>query len=380
MKSANKIVKSKLMGIVDGVIDQIMRIPIFVFTIIVLSFNFNVINLLFCILVFFSSVLIHELVSLFYDARHIMNLSAFSQKHNDSSFTKYQYPDLPLDFSETQMDTMSSIVYFSKSKMNLGFVCEQNDGKIMEHVSFPFYNFKPLVFLKSPMSHCKQIYQKYKVLHEIGHWCYFNYRCWVQNTTATLSFFLLISMSIFIIDSSFSLFILFVVAFFWLHQNRRCYNFCLTNEIAEVIADAFALWVLQKDEEIEVLYSYLKKYEKQRYDIMLYYKDWFESPVDIENDIFFQKFTPSKFKPRLLNNKVINFSSATEKLYIPPYRANSILLLCFIWTIAFSSITVSSNMLWAIGIISVLLLFNVIIVYLFSCLKYRQALAQLGVE
>lgn len=373
MKSINKILKNKFTGIVDGIIDQIMRFPVVIFVFVILLLYPSIKTLLLFLLSSFVCVFIQKLVSLQYDVKHVLLLTEFSEKHQGSSFTEYQYPELPLGLSEKQKNMMNSIVYFSKLEMNLGFIYEQNKGTIKEYVSFPFYNLRPFVFLHGSISNCKHIYQKYRLLHEVGHWCYFDYRCWGQNITSVMSFLFLISISIFVVVSPVALFFMFVVGFFWLHQNRRCYNYCVSNDISEVLADAFALWILQDDEDVDVIYSYIKEHEKQRYDKILFYKDWFESPIDVENDKLFQKIIPLKLKSRLLDNRIINFSSATEKLYIPPYRANTLLLICIVCVVFWSNVIVFSDLLWGVGFVALGMVIYVMLVYMCLCIKYRQA-------
>ena len=87
----------------------------------------------------------------------------------------------------------------------------------------------------------------------------------------------------------------------------------------------------------------------------------------------FQKIIPLKLKSRLLDNRIINFSSATEKLYIPPYRANTLLLICIVCVVFWSNVIVFSDLLWGVGFVALGMVIYVMLVYMCLCIKYRQA-------
>ncbi len=377
-KILKKIVKNKFTAVVGGIIDVFMRFPLVPFSLTILLLYPSLKGLFLFILLSLICLLLRRFASLAYDIYQVQLLSKFVEKYKDSSYTLFEYSELPLGFSEEKVNIMNSILCYSKPDMNLGFVFAKNEGEQKEHVSFPFYNKEPLVFLKSPVSVDMLIFDKFKILHEIGHWCYFDHRSRVQKITSVVSFVFLISISIFLVESRLSLFFLFLVGFVWCNLIRSNHDYYETNKISEVLADVFGLNVLQEDQDVEPLYSFLKKYFPERYDEILFFKDWFEDPVDIENDKFFQKAIPSKWKHRILKNQIVNFSSAAEKFYVPPFRANTILLVCIVGMLICSNVVISSALLWCVGILALVMLLIVLLFRSVLELQYSQSLKQLN--
>lgn len=313
--------KKMCLASLHGLLDEIMRYPLVVGGFFYLCFNCSFVSLLLFVVISIIQLLTSSLISRLYDARAALQLREITEKYKTCTFTKVPVEELLSEMNiKKKVDVL---LYYKKGIPYYGDVFQviNNDPKnpVKQLISFPFCRERSVI-ITTDDPYNNSVIARFRLLHEIGHWLYVDYRCWIISKIAVFSFIAINLFAFLFVIQLWLLILIFLISLFWFFQNLQCERFYTVNKVAESISDAFAYHLT---EEKQIIHEYYRKYkfneEQQRLD---YFRKWFENPIDIENNHFFRKIIPSFMQSHILNNGAINFHSSVERLFIPPLLSN----------------------------------------------------------
>ncbi|MCD8179446.1 MAG: hypothetical protein LUE98_19415 [Tannerellaceae bacterium] len=351
-----------------GLLDSFMRYPVVVFVLFYLCFHWSMATLGLVILMLLVQLLIHYIVRFFYDMRSLIQLQQFVRKHDTCTLKKIPVEQLLEEIGLKEETDL--LLYRTKDFPYYGDVYQVVDrdarNPILQLTSFTFRHQRSVIIMKDNPED-SSLASRVKLLHEIGHWIYTDYRCWTVKAEAIISFVWINLLALLIVPPLWVQLVFFLVSFFWLMQNQLCEKYYKENRIAESIADAFAFSLLKDHEEIDLYEEYYMRYktpeEKER---MEYFKVWFRDPIDIENDSFFRNMVPPVIRAHILRNNAVNFFASVERLYTPPRLAN-VWLFVVLGLISYYAVSypVYPSYMWIVvvsGVIAILLYTYIVII------------------
>ncbi len=369
-----KTIKYYIIAPIHGLIDELLRQPVVLFTGFLLIFNFGIYTIILFLLSVIFAIILELIVAYRHDRNSIIECIQYFEK-----FKGCKFKEIPINEIIEKYDNIPEVTQILRprekiAKLGYGFYVNYDEpvtgARPSTFTSFPSrYLDSFIVFPENPL--VLNSLQKFSFFHELGHLSYGHMRAKTIFTQAIVkAVILLLLISIYLKSYPYIIAFAFIGVFNWLYNCWALDMFFDKIKVGERIANGFAISRLYDKpdfEQIENSFKKDKKNESYWNESFDFFKSWSKDPIDVENSKIIKGIFSKSFISNHLSNKIINFSSAIEPYFTPKVIPQFVLLMSIVIS-AYFSVNVMLPDLLTIAII----LIPFPILYFFRVLIYSR--------